>query len=204
MKNDFRGKNRRGEDLKISVLPTLLVTSLGKYDVRKIATSDFKNIGDKVYLIGKRELGLRGSEFAEIYNSSDKVTPKIDLEFNKKIYHTLHKAIKSDLIQSCHDVSDGGLITTLLESSFGNMIGAQLNLRKMQAELLQILFSECPGLIVVSVSKESESSFLNLFEGLNILGIGETIAKDELIIESWEEKLRLDISELKQTWKGVF
>ena len=52
MKNDFRGRNGRGEALTVSILPTLLVTAMGRGSVSRIQTSDFKAVGDIILKVG--------------------------------------------------------------------------------------------------------------------------------------------------------
>jgi phosphoribosylformylglycinamidine synthase len=204
MKNDFRGKNRRGEELKISVLPTLLVTSMGKYDVRKTVTTDFKEVGDSIYLIGNPSLGLGASELTEYYQLDELNTPNIDTEFNANFYRVLHSAISKGLLASCHDISDGGLITTLLESSFGNNLGANINLKDLEAQILETLFSESPGRVLVSISPDKEEEFKKLFTKFYPVKIGETTSRDTIELINWETELSLDIDQMKSLWKGVF
>ena len=71
MKNDFRGRNGRGEALTISILPTLLVTAMGRSNVGRIQTSDFKQAGDVILRVGMPHTSFTGAEFAEHFSVSD-------------------------------------------------------------------------------------------------------------------------------------
>ena len=67
MKNDFRGVNISGDPLKISVLPTLLVTAFSKTTLDHTVTSDFKKQGDLIYLLGEHGKGLAGTEVSDFF-----------------------------------------------------------------------------------------------------------------------------------------
>lgn len=204
MKNDFRGKNRRGEKLKISVLPTLLVTSLGKYNIEHTVTSDFKKPDHLIYLLGNNSLGLAASELADHYFIEDLELPKINPVQNDKFYRQYYSELKKGVFQSAHDISDGGMITTLLESCFGNNIGAKINLKELDAELVTSLFSETAGRFVVSIARDQEERILKEFKDFHPVRIGETKIEPTLQIESWEGQFQLDIPVMKESWKGVF
>ena len=72
MKNDFTGKLPSGEEVKISVPPTLLITSLGYLpNINKVVTSDFKREGDAIFLVGElRGGGLKYSEWDRYFYRS--------------------------------------------------------------------------------------------------------------------------------------
>jgi len=121
MKNDFRGKRRSGEPVTISVVPTLLVTAVGRVaDTRHARTSDFKGAGDAIYLLRAARPGLLGSELADAEASvlhlrgfSPGSQPGFpDWERARKLYSWLggtHGKMQPKL-RSVHDLSDGGLL----------------------------------------------------------------------------------------------
>ena len=130
MKNDFRGKNGRGEPLTISILPTLLVTALSRGSLKRSQSSSFKNSGDQIYWIGKREQGLIGSEYAEHFSISDGEMSilDVDVKMNLALYRRIKTGLDLGLFHSIHDISDGGVLCALAECCFGNMMGIQIML----------------------------------------------------------------------------
>ena len=112
---------------KISVPPTLLFSLIGNHsDVRKAVSSDFKEVGDKIYLVGETHQELGASELAfmlrdESNGSSGigKKVPQIDTERNLSMYRSLTAAMSKELVSSAHDCSDAGLASAVAECCFG-------------------------------------------------------------------------------------
>ena len=155
MKNDFIEG-----DLKISIPPTLLMTSIGLIeDVNSIKKSAIKDVGRLLYQLGpKFEPNYFGHFLAKYFQVESNNVFNWDLEatinFYKKYFDNLN------LIESAHDVSEGGTIVALSEMTFQNRLGVELN-----SELsLEFLFSEYPGQIVVSVCAENQSTFEETFK----------------------------------------
>ncbi len=191
MKNDYRGKNHNGEELLISVLPTLLVTAMAKAKIKHVVTSDFKNEGDLIYVIGKQSSGLQGSELAEIYNIDDAKLPDIDIKANKALYRNYYQACQKDLIKSGHDISDGGLLVAISESMIGGELGADLVINRLDPDYL---FNEAPGRFMVSIAPENKQEFENIFNNFEHIGAVSvtqklTFANQEIsladIMEKW-------------------
>ncbi len=203
MKNDFRGKNRKGEELKISVLPTLLVTALAKCDVNKIMSSDFKNEGDVVYELGYRGPGLLHSEFLELFEIEyPHLLPQIDIHENIKLYRLIYEACSKGVLESCHDVSDGGMILALIESCFGNNKGLDLSFStpKDVYKQLDYLFNESAGRFIVSVKKENITSFESIFKNL-FIELGEVNNAD--YVSHKELDINLSVNSCINIWKGA-
>ena len=179
MKNDFSGKNGKGEPLTISILPTLLVTAMAKAKLGATQSSGFKAAGDVIYRLGITGHGLRGSEFACHYHldsETDLLNP-IDLSANKALYRTIHQLLQDQILHSVHDISDGGLICAISESCFGNDLGASLELN---GPLWGCLFGEAPGQFVVSVPEDKEKPFAKAIEGLAHQRLG-TVTKSPVL-----------------------
>jgi len=202
MKNDFRGKSKSGDPLTISILPTLLVTAMAKVDIRYTTTSDFKQAGDLIYLIGETSTGLAGSELSEIYHVDEKLDstlPAIDLDKNKALYYSYKKALEQNLIQSGHDVSDGGWPVALAESCIGGRMGARLTMDTENP--LEDIFSEGPGRFVVSIKKENKDKFESLFKNINHRQLGEVNSGETVTLKTGELSLSWEIGELVQSFK---
>ncbi len=167
------------ESPETTVYPTPVIGMIGLIeDVDKIMTSYFKNAGDKIYVIGEDFEEIGGSEYLSVIHGLVKGdSPKINLEIEKKLHTTVLKLIDEKLINSAHDVSDGGIISALAECCIINnpkLIGAKINIPiKTRADFS--LFSESQGRIIVSVNPNFENEFLEIIKKsnlhFNLLGI---------------------------------
>ncbi|MCK4957077.1 MAG: phosphoribosylformylglycinamidine synthase, partial [Candidatus Cloacimonetes bacterium] len=119
MKNDFKAGK-----VKISVPPTILYSMVAKIDdVRKTITSNFKAKDDLIYVLGKTYNELGGSEFYRLFNELGANVPKVRRDDAMKLYKNVMQANDKNLIESSHDISDGGLAVTVVESAFGGQFG---------------------------------------------------------------------------------
>lgn len=149
------------------VFPTPTIGMLGVMDSKEFRTTlNFKNEGDIIYLIGESKNDINSSEYlASFHGIKASPAPFFDLEKEYDTHQVVKGLIQNKLIQSAHDVSDGGLFVTLLESAmpsnFGFEIESDDTIRKDA-----FLFGEAQGRIVVSVSAESQEAFVE-FMSLN-------------------------------------
>ncbi|MET4105623.1 AIR synthase-related protein [Hymenobacter sp. UYP22] len=155
MKNDFKA-----DGVKISVPPTVLYSMTAKIeDVRRTITSDFKQADDVVYLLGETYDELGGSEFYQLFGELGANVPKVRFEEAKALYTLMGQANDNGLIQSCHDLSDGGLAVALAEATFGHGFGADVELPATGLGLSAQLFSESHSRFVATVAPEDVVTF---------------------------------------------
>ncbi|TAL28309.1 MAG: phosphoribosylformylglycinamidine synthase [Alphaproteobacteria bacterium] len=198
MKNDFRGKDRRGQEINISCLPTLMVTAMAHVPAGATVGSSFRAANDLIYLLGcKSAQGMSGSEFATLFDVAEDLGPSINIVRNIALYRKLHQALKSGFIRSAHDVSEGGLLTTIAESMIGGRLGASLYI----AAANDIVFNEAPGRIVVSVAPEKKAVFETAFKGTECHLIGHVGQDEKLSIAGQEE---ISLSDIVTAWKKGF
>jgi phosphoribosylformylglycinamidine synthase II len=158
MKNDFKA-----DGVKISVPPTVLYSMTAKMeDVRRAITSDFKQADDVVYLLGETHDELGGSEFYALHGQLGANVPKVDFEKAKALYTLVGQANDQHLIQSCHDLSDGGLAVALAETTFGYGYGAEIDLPATGLPLATQLFSESHSRFLATVAPEDVVAFEQL------------------------------------------
>ena len=191
MKNDFRGRNGRGESLTISILPTLLVTAMGRSNVGRIQTSDFKRAGDVILRVGMPHTSFTGSEFAEHFSVSDSPV-QIDLDANLKLYRLIRDALQEGLLQSIHDISDGGTLCAIAESCFGNDLAAAVTLQNED----EVLFAEGAGGFVVSVSPDKLEELSTLLAAVNFQQVGVVTDSGSLMLNGEA----VSVAELKNAW----
>lgn len=185
MKNDFKS-----DGIKISVPPTLLYSMAAKIeDVRKTVTAEFKTPGDLIYVIGRTHNEPGESEFFKLLGLKDTRIPMVRKEIAARTYRKMMHAHERGMIHSAHDISDGGMIVTLAECCFGNMLGADIVLpvsRDMSAATL--LFSESHSRFVVTVKPKYREKFEEYMGG-KAHYIGVVTAEPEIIVTANEEKI---------------
>ncbi|MEZ0223552.1 MAG: AIR synthase-related protein [Alphaproteobacteria bacterium] len=198
MKNDFRGKDRRGQDISVSCLPTLMVTAMAHVPSGATVGSSFRAAGDLIYLVGcKSAQGLSGSEYATLFDVPEDLGPAIHLTRNMALYRKLHQALKSGLIRSAHDVSEGGLLAAVAESMIGGRLGASLYI----AGAPDIVFHEAPGRIVISIAPEKKATLELAFKGAEFHLIGHVGQDEKLSIAGQEE---ISLPDIVAAWKKGF
>ncbi len=204
MKNDYVHGN-----IKISILPTLLISVVSKTpDVRKSISMDLKGRGEWIYIVGLPTRDeMAGSEYFEELGIRDGKVPKVDFRV-VEAYRKLRDAIYRGLVTSAHDVSDGGLATALSEMAFSGGIGMEVDLGELPYHGVKredfALFSESPGRIVVSVKKGKEREFEEAL-GEFAKRIGETVGRSVLVIRGFSGKVIVeeDLKALKKSWRDT-
>jgi phosphoribosylformylglycinamidine synthase II len=142
-----------------AVFPTPTIGIVGLIeDVSKTVTSTFKNEGDAVMLLGESKLGLNGSQFLEqYYHELGDDAPFIDLTREKKLQDLLIELAEKQLLQSAHDLSDGGLAIALIESAIMDETHQKGVTVRLDAAgdfgIQETLFSESQGRVIVSVKR---------------------------------------------------
>jgi phosphoribosylformylglycinamidine synthase len=148
--------NQTGE---VAILPTPVIGVLGVIqDVTQRTDITYKQEGESIFLIGSTSEDLSGSEWAHIHGEMGSTVPELDyVAFQKNIDFLL---ANQDLFTSAHDVSNGGLIATIFESTRKSGIGANLDLTKVSSDLAVALFSESPDRTVVTIAPVDEAEFI--------------------------------------------
>lgn len=146
-----------------AVYPTPVIGMVGLIEkIENIVTSQFKNENDLIYILGEDYEELGGSEYLKVI--FDKVAgdcPKIDLQTEKDLHKVILKLIDQKLINSAHDVSEGGIICALAECSILDAekpIGAKVNIPVKTRDDFS-LFSESQSRVIVSVSPSGKEEF---------------------------------------------
>ena len=115
-------------------------------------------------MIGKSINDISSSEYlASYHNVKESSTPKFDLNVEYDLQQTVMKLIRAGVIESAHDVADGGLFITLLESSFTNNVGFEI-VSSSEVREDAFLFGEAPSRVVVSVTEIGEDAFLDVLK----------------------------------------
>jgi phosphoribosylformylglycinamidine synthase len=149
-----------------AVFPTPTIGMVGLIrDGKKHMTLDFKQAGDVIYLIGESKNDIASSQYLV---SQHKVqlspAPAFNLDEEFAVQQATSKAIANNLIQSAHDISEGGLFISLLESAMPNNLGFDIAKQNTALRNDAFLFGEAQSRIVVSVSSGNIASFEKLLQ----------------------------------------
>lgn len=180
------------------IFPTPVIGMIGLVEKENKTTLDFKKAGDNIYLLGKSRNDINCSDYLYFYHKEQlSPTPYMDLDEEFNVQNAVKVLIDEKLINSAHDVSDGGTYISLLESAMPKGLGFNIN---TDSEIRNdaFLFGESQSRIIVSVSSENEEKFVELMtqSGSEFSILGE-VTKEEIIIndENWGKT-----SEMKQMY----
>ena len=142
-----------------AIWPTPVIGALGILENAIDRTNiKFHNEGDIVIMLGDSNVssdvtGLSGSAYLEVMFGKVQGVPFIDLDMEYKVQKLCRDAIKEGLINSSHDVSDGGLAVALAESCVQGNIGFRSNWQ-LDQDWQAALFGEAQSRIIISMSKD--------------------------------------------------
>lgn len=184
---------------------TLLISAMAIVpDIERTATSNFKQAGNLVYLIGETRDELGGSLLHEIDGRAGGNAPSMPDDPLTR-YRALHKAIRAGLVVAAHDCSEGGIALALAEMALGGRLGAQVDLAEVQDGLSAegVLFSESNGRLLVEVAADNADRFEALLDGVFCKRIGIVDAFPTLTVVSGRETLLSQpVEKLVAAWKG--
>ncbi len=177
------------ESTAAHIAPTPAVMGVGILkDIRKCATTNLKEEGNPIYLIGETKKEMGGSEYYQSLKIDAGKVPRSDAKNLKTSMNKVVKAIEKGYLKACHDVSNGGIAVALAEMVIGGK-GAEIclySLGNLRTDFK--LFSESNTRWIVEVKKEKEEDFKNLFEGLKIYKIGNVKGRNLVIYDGEEMK----------------
>lgn len=168
-----------------AVFPTPTIGMLGIVDNKNHQTTlAFKDKGHMIFLIGKTYNDIASSEYLYSYHKvKASPAPFFDLEEEYRMQQALATLIQLNLVQSAHDVSDGGLFITLLESAMPRNLGFDIT---TDAEIRSdaFLFGESQGRVVVTVSPSRETQFIDFMveNGIPFTTLGH-VTKSEVRVD---------------------
>lgn len=184
-----------------AIYPTPVIGMVGLVtDLDHITTQNFKNNGDLIYLVGETKDEFGGSELQKLVHG--KVfgkAPELNINVEKANQDQVLAAIRAGVVQSAHDLSEGGLAVAVAESLFTNeQLGAEITI---SGNLVSALFSETQSRFLLTVKKEQQTEFESLVAAKLIGEVNETAtltvkADNNTVLEA-------SVNQLKDAWKGA-
>ncbi len=194
---------------KVIAPGTVIVSSGGEVaDVRKVV-SPVLNVNEQkssLYHIDFSfdELRLGGSAYAQAHGRVGSDVPTCtNPEYFRDAFDAIQECVRKGWLLAGHDISAGGLITTLLEMCFANTRGGmKVNLNRFETEdITKILFAENPG-VVVQVAECHETDFKKLLDdcGVGYIYIGVPCRERAMRLRKGDFEATLDINSLRDSW----
>ncbi len=191
-----------------SIYPTPILGVVGIVDdVNKAVSPGFKKEGDAVVLLGENKEELGASEYLKCVHGLEKgLPPQISMEEERRVHEVCLEAISQELLQSAHDVSEGGLAVCLAECSFlsEEKIGCKLEL-KDEMRLDALLFGETQSRIIVTIKRRNLQELLKLAQRKKVKAtlIGTTGGERIIFLHHNQITVDLTVSEAYRAWKDA-
>jgi phosphoribosylformylglycinamidine synthase len=210
-KDSCKNDSTRG-GRKISIPPTLLISSVGQIDdVKKAVTMPLKDAGDILYIIGETREELGASAYYRMLAEAQDTplnyggtVPKVDGEQALRIYRAMNRATDAGLLKSAATPTKGGLAAALALICIGGQLGAEIDLSGLGLDAAAALFSESNSRFIVTVEPGRTAELEALFDGLPIRKIGTAMEEKKLKIDDAVSASLEDLSEsFKSTLHGV-
>jgi len=184
-----------------AIYPTPVVGMVGLVtDIDHITTQHFKTSGDLIYLVGETKDEFGGSELQKLLNGRVfGKAPELNVTIEKERQNQVLAAIRAGLVQSAHDLSEGGLAVALAECLFTNeKLGAEV---KIAGNPVSALFSETQSRFLITVNAEHKLEFESLVDAVQIGTVNDSAALQ--ITNDESTVLKASVEELKAAWKGA-
>ena len=186
----YNGTNKK------NIFPTPVIGGIGLIkNVNSSLNHSFKKIGNKIILIGKTFGHLYQSAlFTEFCEKFDGPPPEVNLKNEKNNGLSVLNLIKNNLIESCHDVSSGGILVALAEMSMASMLGLKINKPKKFTDLNEYFFSEDQGRYLLEIEKDNLDKVESMLKKNNIFY--EVIAEVQNDLFEIDKAFSIKVNEL--------
>lgn len=207
-KDSLSMKQKYGDGTEVLAPGTVIITAAGHCThIRKVVEPVLKPEGGSIYYINLTQdnFKLGGSAFAQINNKIGAEAPDIkDAGYFVKAFNAVQELILQDEVLAGHDVSSGGLITTLLEMCFADQnLVADIDLCNLaEQDTVKALFNENIALVLQAADDEKFETFLNN-SGVEFVQIGKPKPGTQLTIKNFGDALSVDINEMRDCWASV-
>jgi phosphoribosylformylglycinamidine synthase II len=183
-----------------SIYPTPAVATVGVIpSLASLPDSWFRSEGDRVVLLGEDRSEFGGAAYLRLLHGIEQGRPpEVDLEAELRLAKLLRSLVAHGLVETAHDLSEGGFLIALAEACFGRRpMGVRVDVPLAGADL----FSESQGRAIVACRPEALDRVLRAAEeaGVPAREIGE-VGGDSLEVRSGGETFRAPIGRLHQVW----
>ncbi|MCD7930643.1 MAG: phosphoribosylformylglycinamidine synthase [Tannerellaceae bacterium] len=204
-KDSLSMTQKYGDD-KVIAPGTVIISAGGEVsDIRKIVSPVLsKEKNSYIYYIDFSfdTFKLGGSALAQVLNKLGNEVPTVkDPDYFRDAFNTIQEAIEKGLILAGHDVSAGGMLTALLEMCFANVEGGlEVNLDTINEEdIIKILFSENPGILVQVKDKKSFETLLK-DNGVGYAIVARPVEERHMLVNKEGIQYHFGIDYMRDVW----
>ncbi len=226
LNNEYHYEEADGRRTAVSIPASLLISALGQIDdVDEAVSMDFKQAGNRVFLVGLTQDELGGSHWSLMRQTNGGRVPRVDPLVARSVFAAVHDAIRAKLVRACHDLSEGGLAVAAAEMAFSGMLGTRLHLDRVPNRLDStpanipltaletiLLFSESHTRFLCEVPGDHAQSFGRILGDLPHADIGEVTDTSRLQFVGLPRPASTgtapplvvdeEITELKRAWQS--
>jgi phosphoribosylformylglycinamidine synthase subunit PurL len=184
-----------------AIYPTPVIGMVGLVkDTKDITTQSFKAAGDLIYVLGETKAEFGGSELQKMLEGSiSGKSPSLDLEVEKMYQQAVLEAIRAGVVESAHDLAEGGLAVAVAESLISSKgLGAKVTVTE---DAVTALFSESQSRFLLSIKPENKETFEKLVPATLVGEVTDTavlsISQGETILVNEQ------VDSLTDAWRGA-
>jgi phosphoribosylformylglycinamidine synthase II len=200
---DARGERR-------TIPPTLLISSLGILpDVRQAVTTDLKEAGNLLYIVGVTEADLGGSLYHRLHQVPGGIPPA-PVRDAPQTFRALHAAIRGGCVRACHDASEGGIAVAAAEMCIAGRLGLRLDLALLPRSGDVVtgdvaLFAESSARFLVEIPPAHAAAFERALAGRPHARLGEVTGDETLRVTDLDGQLIVTsaVDSLRQSWQST-
>jgi phosphoribosylformylglycinamidine synthase len=189
--------------------PTPVIGMVGIIeDLRHATTQWFKQEGCAIILLGATADDLGASEYALVTRGRiEGRVPELDLQLERRVQEACLKIIQAGLVESAHDLSDGGLAVAVAESCFSSYrrraVGCEIELRGDLSQAA-LLFAETPSRMLLSAVEGNIDQILEVARESKVKAtvIGRTGGDRMAIRVNGEPIIDREVAEVESAWRG--
>jgi len=203
---DSLSMTQKYEDKVVLSPGTVIISAAAEVDgIRQIIGPVIKNDPDTclIYIdMSMDDYKTGGSSFAQVLNTlGDEVPTVRDPVYFSTVFNTIQDLISDGKIIAGHDISAGGMITTLLEMCFSNIEGGiSADMTSVgEKDTVKLLFSQNPGLII-QVNNEADVRDVLTGRGIRYHVAGKPVINRQITIKNHSERLQFDIDLMRDYW----
>ena len=195
-------------DKKILSPGTVIISAAGEVDdVKKTVSPVMANNTQSQFIyidFSSDSLKLGGSAFAQALNALGTEAPTVkSTEYFVNTFNAIQALVDNSLVLAAHDVSAGGLITTLLEMTFSNMHGGiNVNVDSFnESDIIKILFSENPAIVIqISDDKVAQVNEILTKARVKYFNIGQPCSERTITVNHAGREYMFQIDSLRDVW----
>lgn len=186
----------------VAVYPTPTIGMVGLVkELEHVTTQHVKQAGDIVYLIGETRTEFGGSELQKLVEGEiSGKAPSIDLDVEAARQAAILAAIRAGLVESAHDVSEGGVAVALAEKTFASdSLGVNVTLA---GSAVTVLFSESQSRFVLTVKEENAKAFEEIVKDAQKIGV---VTEEAKLTINGDNGVLIEgtVEEFRSAWKGA-